>query len=133
MPLPDLLQWHLNKEGESRSRQAQRPAAYLLKDGRNATLDAAEREKALFRMLQWAEGAFEFTPCSVSAPRKIKGTTSNLLMEGMRQFDEFRKRQNEFVGPGAMLKLKVDPATLPKGLQPIIYDSPAREVEPEGL
>lgn len=126
MPLPDLLQFlHLNrKEGELKVTTASKTGSILLKDGNicNATLEAAEREKALFRMLQWTEGAFEFTPCSVSAPRKIKGTTGNLLMEGMRQFDEFRKKQSEFAGANTILKLKIDPATLPKGLQPIIYE-----------
>jgi len=126
MPLPDLIQFlHLNrKEGELKVASGGKTGSVLMKEGNifNATLEGAEREKALFRMLQWAEGGFEFTPGAVTTPRKIKGATGNLLMEGMRQFDEFRKRQDEFPGPKAVLKLKVDPASLPKGLQPIIHE-----------
>jgi len=126
MPIPDLIQFlHLNrKEGELKVTSGGKTGSILIKDGGvcNATLDSTEREKALFRMLQWTDGAFEFTPCSVSAPKKIKGTTGSLLMEGMRQLDEFRKKQNEFIKADAVLKLKVDPAALPTGLQPIIYE-----------
>ena len=126
MPLPDLIQFlHLNrKEGELKVASGGKTGSVLMKEGNifNATLEGAEREKALFRMLQWAEGGFEFTPGAVTTPRKIKGATGNLLMEGMRQFDEFRKRQDEFPGPKAVLKLKVDAASLPKGLQPIFHE-----------
>lgn len=126
MPLPDLIQFlHLNrKEGELKVTSSGRTGSVLMKEGNilNATLDGAEREKALYRMLQWTEGSFEFTPGQATSPRKIKGSTGNLLMEGMRQLDESRKRQDEFPGPGAVLRLKVDPAALPKGLQPIIYE-----------
>jgi CheY-like chemotaxis protein len=126
MPLPDLIQFlQLNrKEGELKVTSGGKTGSVLMKDGHifNATLEGADREKALFRMLQWTEGGFEFTPGTVTSPKKIKGVTGNVLMEGMRQLDEFRKRQNEFPGPNAVLKVKIDPASLPKGLQPIIYE-----------
>lgn len=126
MPLPDLIQFlHLNrKEGELKVTSGGKTGSVLMKEGNicNATLESAEREKALFRMLQWAEGGFEFTPGPVTSPKKIKGATGSVLMEGMRQFDEFRKHQNEFPGPNAVLKLKVNPASLPKGLQPVIHE-----------
>ncbi len=126
MPLPDLIQFlHMNrKEGELKVTSSGKTGSVLMKEGNilNATLEGAEREKALFRMLQWTEGSFEFTPGQASSPKKIKGATGNLLMEGMRQFDEFRKHQDEFPRPGAVLKLRIDPASLPKGLQPIIYE-----------
>jgi DNA-binding response OmpR family regulator len=126
MPLPDLIQFlHLNrKEGELKVTSAGKTGSVLLKEGNicNATLEGAEREKALYRMLQWTEGGFEFTPGTVASPKKIKGATGSLLMEGMRQFDEFRKHQDEFPGPNAVLKLKVEQASLPKGLQPMIYE-----------
>ena len=126
MPLPDLIQFlHLNrKEGELKVTSGGKTGSVLMKEGNicNATLEGAEREKALFRMLQWAEGGFEFTPGPVTSPKKIKGATGSVLMEGMRQFDEFRKRQDEFPGPKAILKLKVDPDSLPKGLQPVIHE-----------
>lgn len=126
MPLPDLVQFlHLNrKEGELKVTSGGRTGSVLMKDGNicNATLEGAEREKALFRMLQWTDGSFEFTPRRIDAPKKIKGATGNLLMEGMRQYDEFRKRESEFLANDAVLKLKVEMASLPKGLSPIIYE-----------
>lgn len=126
MPLPDLIQFlHLNrKEGELKVTSGGKTGSVYMKEGNicNATLEGAEREKALYRMLQWAEGGFEFTPGAVTSPKKIKGSTGSVLMEGMRQFDEFRKHQNEFPGPNSVLKLKVDPASLPKGLQPIFHE-----------
>lgn len=126
MPLADLLQFlHLNrKEGELKVSSSGRTGSIVIKDGNifNATLDGAEREKALFRMLQWTDGAFEFTPRPVDAARRLRGSTGSILMEGMRQLDEYRKRKDELPGADAVLRLKADPALIPKGLTPIIYE-----------
>ena len=126
MSLADLLQFlHLNrKEGELKVTSGDYAGTVFIKEGSiyNAVLGSTEREKALFRMLQWTEGRFEFIPKPVAAQKKIRSTTGNLLMEGMRQIDELKSKQGLFPSPDSSLKLKVDPATLPKGLQPIIYE-----------
>lgn len=126
MSLADLLQFlHLNrKEGELRLTAGEKQGGIFIKDGNihNAVLDGVEREKALFRLLQWPDGKFEFIPKTVSTAKKIRSTTGNLLMEGMRQIDEFKKKEDQFPGKKTVLKAKIEVAALPKGLQPIIYE-----------
>lgn len=126
MSLADMLQFlHLNrKEGELKVSSGDKTGSIYIKEGsiHNASVESTEREKALFRMLQWTDGRFEFIPRAVTAPKKIRSATENLLMEGMRQMDELRSKQEQFPSPDSVLKLKIDPATLPEGLQPIIYE-----------
>lgn len=126
MPLPDMLQFlHLNrKEGELRVTSAGQRGSIFIKDGQvyNALLEGAEKEKALFRLLQWAEGRFEFIPMSVSITRKIRATTGNLIMEGMRQLDEFKKKRDQLPDPSLPVKARVSRDGLPEGLQPVIYE-----------
>lgn len=126
MSLADILQiLHLNKkEGELKVSSGAKSGSVYIKDGEiyNSSLDGAEKEKALFRLFTWDEGKFEFTPKQVTATKKIRSTTGNLLMEGMRQIDEFRKKEDQFPGKDRHLRCKVDPNALPKGLQPVIYE-----------
>ena len=126
MPLADILQFlHLNrKEGELRLKSGESSGAVFVKDGHilNAVLDGIEKEKALFRLLAWTDGKFEFIPKAVTAPRKIRGSAGGVLMEGMRQLDEFRKRESEFPSRDAVLRPRAGAETLPKGLQPIVYE-----------
>lgn len=126
MSLADILQiLHLNKkEGELRVTSGEKSGSVYIKDGEiyNSSLDGIEKEKALFRLFTWDDGRFEFTPKQVTATKKIRSTTGNLLMEGMRQIDEFRKKEDQFPGKDRRLKSTVDSATLPKGLQPVIYE-----------
>ncbi len=126
MSVPDILQFlHLNKkEGELRITSAEMRGIVLIKGGEiyNCILDGAEKEKALFRMLQWNEGNFEFIPGTVSVRKKIRSTTGNLLMEGMRQIDEFRKRHDQLPDKKTVVSTKTELKALPKGLNPIIYE-----------
>ncbi|MBI5453886.1 MAG: DUF4388 domain-containing protein [Deltaproteobacteria bacterium] len=126
MPLADILQFlHLNrKEGELRLKSGESSGAVFVKDGQilNAVLDGIEKEKALFRLLAWTDGKFEFVPKAITAPRKIRGSAGNLLMEGMRQLDEFRKREPQFPSKDAVLRPRAGAETLPKGLQAVVYE-----------
>ncbi|MFQ5587145.1 MAG: DUF4388 domain-containing protein, partial [Thermodesulfobacteriota bacterium] len=119
--LPDLLQMlQLNsKEGVVKVTLNDQEGMIYVKEGEiyNATLGASEKEKALFRLLTWKEGSFEFLPGVVTKPRTIFDTTSNLLMEGMRQYDEFKKIAHKLPAGNSQIKLKVDTASLPKGLK----------------
>lgn len=54
-----------------------------------------EAEKALFRLLAEREGTFAFTSTAASPPGRIELPTHGLLMEGLRQLDEVRRRREE--------------------------------------
>ncbi|MBI5643913.1 MAG: DUF4388 domain-containing protein [Deltaproteobacteria bacterium] len=126
MSLADILQFlHLNKkEGELRITSDEGSGTVYIKDGQiyNCSLEGVEKEKALFRLLKWSDGKFEFVPKPCGATKKIRASTGNLLMEGMRQLDEFKKKEDQFPDKKAMLKIRIDTDTVPKGLQPIFYE-----------
>jgi CheY-like chemotaxis protein len=126
MSLADLLQiLHLNKkEGELKIASEGSAGTVYIKDGNiyNAAVNQIEKEKALFRLLRWKEGTFAFHPQPVHCPRRIRLTTGNLLMEGMRQIDELEKAKHLYPSGSSFLKTRVDTSTLPKGLKPIIYE-----------
>ncbi len=126
MSLADILQFlHLNrKEGELKLAANDRTGSIYLKDGQiyNASTAGVEKEKALFRLLQWNDGKFEFIPGAVTAQKKIKDAAGNLLMEGMRQMDEFKKNMDQFPHRDTLIKAKLGSGSLPKNLQPIIYE-----------
>lgn len=68
-------------------------------------------QKALFRMLAWNEGEFEFNALPSSfradeAGEQIDSTVETLLMEGFRQFDEIEKIRKGLPKKSAPLKLK---------------------------
>ncbi|MDP2689171.1 MAG: DUF4388 domain-containing protein [Deltaproteobacteria bacterium] len=125
MSLPDIIQFlFLNKkEGELRIKTQKRSGSVYIKDGElyNAYTGGVEKEKALFRLLLWNEGKFEFIPMPVTVSRKVRGSVSNLLMEGMRQADEFKKMSAQFPGKKSILRRGVA-ASLPQGLAPVVYD-----------
>jgi hypothetical protein len=52
-----------------------------------------EGEKALFRLLDENEGSFAFAGGSPSLLRRVQMKTSMLLLEGLRQIDEVRRRR----------------------------------------
>lgn len=124
--LGDLLQiLHLNrKEGVLKVSHENKEGLIYVKEGAiyNAVMENMEKEKALFRLLSWHDGKFEFSPKPVDTPQKIHRSAGNLLMEGMRQYDEWNKAKGQLPKPDSQIKLKVDISTLPKGLKPIIYE-----------
>jgi DNA-binding response OmpR family regulator len=126
MSLADLLQiLHLNrKDGELKLTSGDFTGTVYINKGNicNAVLNEAEKEKALFRLLAWKEGTFAFHPKSIDTFQRIESSTGELLMEGMRQIDEFQKAKHLFPESNSPLKAKVDTSTLPKGLKPIIYE-----------
>jgi CheY-like chemotaxis protein len=124
--LGDLLQiLHLNrKEGVLKVSNENKEGLIYIKEGviYNAVIGNIEKEKALFRLLSWHDGKFEFSPKPVDAAQKINRSTGNLLMEGMRQYDEWNKAKGQLPKLDSQIKLKVDISSLPKGLKPIIYE-----------
>jgi CheY-like chemotaxis protein len=126
MPLVDILQvLHFNKkQGELTVTSAAETGKIYIKDGNiyNATLGEAAREKALYRLLSWKDGTFGFHPCNVTAERRITTSAGSVIMEGMRQLDEFEKSRPLFPDENSTLKTRVSTTTLPKGLKPVIYE-----------
>ena len=124
--LGDLLQiLHLNrKEGVLKVSYQEKEGFIFIKEGAiyNAVIGSMEKEKALFRLLSWHDGKFEFSPKPMDVPQKIHRSAGNLLMEGMRQYDEWNKAKEHLPRPDSQIKLKVDISSLPKGLKPIIYE-----------
>lgn len=85
----------------------------------NANLGKIEGEKAFFRLLSWGEGKFEFVPTKISTLIRIQRSTDSLIMEGMRQLDEWEKMKETFPSPDSFIRLKVSSKELPKELSGI--------------
>ncbi len=79
-------------------------------------------EKALYRLLAWTEGRFEFLPGDVSDSDRIDKPTRVLLMEGMRQKDEWDKLLRDMPGPDTRLRLAVPRAEIPSVSHPLTRD-----------
>jgi len=126
VPLVDILQMlHMNKnEGELNLTKGDLHGAVYVKDGKiyNAVCGKVEREKALFRLLAWKDGVFEFRPLSVGLERKIQSRTDHLLMEAMRQLDELENLKDKFPSIDLRIGPDVDTSALPTGLKPVMYE-----------
>ncbi len=125
MGLPDILQFlNMNsRDGELRVTRGGRRGIVYIQNGEilNAVLEESEKEKALYRMLSWSDGEFEFVPCMVLVARKIRASSSTLLMEGMRQIDEYNRSINSLPDPKENLKVQKR-ESLPDGLHPAAYE-----------
>jgi CheY-like chemotaxis protein len=51
-----------------------------------------KNHQAIYHMLTWAEGSFEFTALEVDMEDEVKTSTTALLMEGARRIDEAHER-----------------------------------------
>ena len=57
-------------------------------------------QKAIYRMLTWETGQFELEPGGeMNVMEEIQESTEGLLMEGVRQIDEFRHMQGQLPDP----------------------------------
>jgi DNA-binding response OmpR family regulator len=79
--------------------QTEAPARLLgrvfLRDGRvvRALLEGvSENHLAVYTMLTWTEGTFEFTALDVDMEDEVRSSTTALLMEGARRIDEEEER-----------------------------------------
>jgi CheY-like chemotaxis protein len=131
IPLIDLLQlFHMNRRTGTISlkrREAGRPeevGTILLREGNliQATVGSVEGEKALFRLLAWSEGSFAFTPNPVRAAARILAPTRALLMEGVRQLDEWERMRASLPPLDARVALKVDTGNLPNVVHPLTQE-----------
>ena len=61
-------------------------------------------QKAIYRMLTWESGTFELEPGGeMNVMEEIQESTEGLLMEGVRQIDEFRNMAKELPSPHSAL------------------------------
>ena len=77
----------------------------------HATLGDVDGPKALYRMLAWNEGEFEFSPLSSQSKSgvmkaSITGKIETLLMEGFRQHDEYQKLKSRLPDESSALLIK---------------------------
>jgi len=63
-------------------------------------------EMAVYRILQWTEGAFRFDPAAAGAApaQRIQSNNQHLLMEGMRRLDEGARLLGELPPPDRPLR-----------------------------
>jgi CheY-like chemotaxis protein len=50
-----------------------------------------KNDKAIYELLTWPDGRFEFTALEVDMDDEVKQNTTSLLMEGARRIDELKK------------------------------------------
>jgi CheY-like chemotaxis protein len=107
MPLVDLVQMlSMNRRSGVLAVVGATGAGEVRLDG-GEVIDAIHRrvegEKAFYRLLGEREGRFAFTSTDTHPPRRLQQPTSMLLMEGMRQVDETKRRRNELSPAGEAL------------------------------
>jgi CheY-like chemotaxis protein len=127
--LGDLLQlFHVNRRSgtlrlvseASASRQGGQKGIIELDAGQIAGAEAGTPggvrivgEKALFRMMAWPDGRFEFAPGAVSPKHRIERTTRVLLLEGMRQLDEWERIRPDLPPLETELRLRISRDKIP--------------------
>lgn len=96
-------------------------AEVFVADGRidDAVIGNARGEKALYRLLAWEDGTFEFVPGATASANTISAATDSLLMEGMRQGDELARVRESAPALEAEIKRLVPPEEVPEGLHPV--------------
>ena len=122
MPLSDLLQlFHMNgrtgtlalrREGaEGREERGE----IAIRDGNlvQASVGQVEGEKAFFRLLAWRDGSFAFAPVRVGGAPRILTPTRALLIEGMRQLDEWARLRESLPSRDAQIILDTSRRELP--------------------
>src|ERR1700733_4707151 len=129
VPLPDLLQLFgtSKKSGVLVIRTEDDVGRIYLKKGSIAfaiinDLDDVQPLKSLYRMLTWQKGLFDLDPPDEREfPNEMHASVQEILMDGMRQLDEFNRIRDDL--PGLTARLSVNAPLIP----------PLRELKPEDL
>lgn len=126
IPLVDLLQIFVMNRKEGRlllsgdpgGADAQKEGEVHLKGGQllHARMGGTEGAKALYRMLDWKRGRFQYQPGPTSAVRTIKSAPDAVVMEGMRQSDELARLAERRPPDGARVIVTMDRKGLPEDL-----------------
>jgi hypothetical protein len=129
VPLPDLLQLFgtSKKNGVLVIRTDDDVGRIYLKKGNIAyaiinDLEDVQPLKSLYRMLTWQKGLFDLDPPEErELPNEMNVTVQEVLIEGMRQLDEFNRIRDEL--PDLAARVSVTAPLIP----------PLRELRPEDL
>ena len=112
--VPDLLQFFhgARKQGQLliESTILQKPAGVYFQDGAviHAYCPPKEGVSAIYQLLKWREGKFAFLKDMAPSQRTIHEDLQNLLLEGLRQIDEFNVLQDQLPSPETILYLERD-------------------------
>jgi hypothetical protein len=131
IPLPDLLQLlsTSRKSGVLTVNHGVSIGKIYLRKGQIyfATINddfAVSPQKAIYRMLTWATGTFELEPSvEMQVMEEIQESTEGLLMEGVRQLDEFRNLQKALPPLGSPLAVPTPLAGKLRDLTPSELDT----------
>jgi hypothetical protein len=129
VPLPDLLQLFgtSKKSGVLVIRTDDDVGRIYLKKGAIAfaiinDLDDVQPLKSLYRMLTWQKGLFDLDPPEEREfPNELNASVQEVLMDGMRQLDEFNRIREDL--PGLEARIAINGPLIP----------PLRELKPEEL
>ena len=129
VPLPDLLQLFgtSKKSGVLVIRTDDDVGRIYLKKGNIAyaiinDLDDVQPLKSLYRMLTWQKGLFDLDPPEEREfPNELNVSVQEVLMDGMRQLDEFNRIRDEL--PDLSARLVINAPLIP----------PLRDLKPEEL
>jgi hypothetical protein len=129
VPLPDLLQLFgtSKKSGVLVIRTDDDVGKIYLKKGQISfaiinDLDDVQPLKSLYRMLTWAKGLFDLDPPEEREfPNEMNSSVQEVLMEGMRQLDEFNRIRDDL--PDLSSKLSLNAPLIP----------PLRDLKPQEL
>ena len=88
----------------------------------SAVLGETTSEKALYRILRWQDGNFRYNPGHTDVTRDISRSMDALLMEGMRQLDEWDSLYNLMPPPGTVLRLAKSRDELPANMRPVTQE-----------
>jgi hypothetical protein len=129
VPLPDLLQLFgtSKKSGVLVIRTEDDVGRIYLKKGQIAfaiinDLDDVQPLKSLYRMLTWQKGLFDLDPPEEREfPNEMNASVQEVLMDGMRQLDEFNRIREDL--PGLSSRVAINAPLIP----------PLRDLKPEEL
>lgn len=131
IPLPDLLQLlsTSRKSGMLSVNNGVSIGKIYLRKGQIyfATINddfSVSPQKSIYRMLTWATGAFELEPGSeMQVMEEIQESTEGLLMEGVRQLDEFQNLKKQLPPLGSPLAVPTPLAGKLRDLTPSELDT----------
>ena len=100
------------------------PGEVTLQEGEihSARIGPIRGEKALFRMLAWRAGSFEFEPGAVDHEVEIKTPTRAVLAEGLRQLDEWNRLAPKLPPLASSISLRIDRGELPRIVHPLTQE-----------
>jgi CheY-like chemotaxis protein len=131
LPLADLLQSLMMQRRSGRLslvREAEgggpEQGVLLLRDGEviQAGVGQVDGEKALFRLLTWSTGHFSFESGLPAEAPVILAPTRRLLVEGLRQLEEWDRHSTRLPPLEAPVRLNVKNSELPNIVHPLTQE-----------